>query len=302
MKAVVVCTSIYEAARPFLPAYLDGIRKLDRALGRPVDLVLANDGFHAAADAFSSTAGMVHIVEAHGSGIGRVRSRMIEAAATSNCGSIVFCDFDDALLAEAAGHLAILETADISFGDLRLIDSSGNLVAPSFFADANVPDRISGSEALVERNFLGFSNTAVRAESIAPTAMRIPDNQKAADWWFFSMLLEAGAEARRCPGAVAEYRLHGANTLGGRPAPDIAAALDRCRLFLVHQSSLPPRTDRAAAADRIEALAAAMSADPVGWAPVLKQACSQPGVWFDDLRAAATYLQPLDPSRNEELP
>ena len=212
MNAVAICTSIYETARPFLPAYLDGIAILSQSLGHPVSLVLANDGFQAADQAFSGVAGAVQVVDGRAAGVGGVRRKMIEAARVSDCDALIFCDFDDSLLPGAIGHLAALESADISFGDLQLIDASGNMVASSFFTGALIPDLISSPDALVDRNFLGFSNTAIRREAIRPTAANIPDSQVAADWWFFSMLLEAGARARRCPEAVAKYRQHGANT------------------------------------------------------------------------------------------
>lgn len=302
MKSVTVCTSIYEAARPFLPDYLDGLRHVGAALGHPVDLVLANDGFRGAAEAFAGAGGAVRIVEARGSRIAGVRCKMIEAAAASNSETILFCDLDDVILPGAARHLAILESADISFGDLRLVDATRNPLSASFLQGAKIPDCISGPDALVEHNFLGFSNTAMRREAIAPAAVKIPDDQETADWWFFTTLLEAGATAARCPEPVAEYRLHEANTLGGCPVPTVAAALARCRLFLAHQAALPRRAARVAASERIERLAAAMTADPAAWTPILRQVCSQPGVWFDDLNAAASYLQPVQSSRNDVLP
>lgn len=288
MNTVAVCTSIYEAARPFLPAYLDGIRAFSESLGHPVDLVLANDGFLAAEQAFGGTPGAVHIVDARADGIGAVRRKMIEAAASSDV--IVFCDFDDALLAGAVRHLSTLESADISFGDLQIIDVAGNVVAPNFFKGTHVPSRISSPDALVDRNFLGFSNTAIRRASIRPAAMNIPDKQVAADWWFFTMLLESGAHARRCQRTVAQYRQHGSNTLGGRPSSTPAAVLARCQLFLAHQTALPSSDARTAAALRVGRLADAISASPSHWAPILDRVCGQPGVWFDDLNAAASFL------------
>lgn len=290
MSTVAVCTSIYEAARPFLSGYLDGVRALSAVLPHPPVLVLANDGFLGPDQAFSDVAGTVHVVDGRAGGLGGVRRKMIGAALASNCEAVIFCDFDDSLLSGAANHLAVLEAADISFGDLELIDASGAVIAASFFGSADIPDCVESPSDLINHNFLGFSNTAMRREAIHAEAANIPDNQLAADWWFFSMLVESGVRAKKCQGAVAKYRQHDGSTLGARPVPTITAALLRCRLFLAHQAALPPCDARHAAAKRIEELADAITADPSFWVSILQRVCSQPGVWFDDLNAAASFL------------
>ncbi|MBM4232086.1 MAG: hypothetical protein FJ184_15405, partial [Gammaproteobacteria bacterium] len=217
--SVAICTSIFEAARPFAPAYILGIQDFVSALGSAPRIILANDGFADPQQLRRGLPAVSQVVDASGRGIGGVRHRMLEAAMAAECDVIVFCDFDDRLLPGAVGHLDALDDADISYGDLELIDTGGNVLAQSFFGGAGIPNEAKGPEVLLNRNFLGFSNTAVRRSALTPAVIDIPDALPTADWWFFSMMLEAGATARRCSGAVAQYRQHGANTLGGRPSP-----------------------------------------------------------------------------------
>lgn len=289
---VAVATSLYEAARPFLADWIAGVRA---ALppGATLELVVAAHGFAAPEAALAGLSPPARLVVAPlpaAASIAAVRNAMVAAAARAPADLVVFCDADDALLPGAvAGHARALTDADFSYGDLALMAADGRDLGATFFAEGDVPDRIAAGApaggALADRNFVGFSNAAVRPAALAG-ARPAPDGIEAVDWFLFSTLLSAGAVGRRAAGAVARYRQHGGNLLGAGVGADLAAARRRVAMALAVQAALavPERARRRATLERLLAdealLTRAMRATP-----------ATRGVWFADVAAWADHAE-----------
>jgi glycosyltransferase involved in cell wall biosynthesis len=287
MTRVTVATSLYEAARPYLGAWMAGVA---RALppGADLRLAVAAHGFAAPAAALAPLVPAERIalrtLPASAS-IAAVRNAMLDAAAAAPADLVVFCDADDALLPGAvAAHAAALAGADFSYGDLALVDAAGAGQGATFFATGDVPPTLAG-DALAARNFVGFSNAALRPAALA-RRRTAPDALAAVDWFLFSALLAAGATGRRVdaangrPRAVAEYRQHGGNLLGAGRTADLAAARRRAAMadaLFAARDAVGDRPRRAALA-RLRAddalFARALAATPAG-----------PLLWFEDVAA-----------------
>ncbi|CAN0545969.1 unnamed protein product, partial [Laminaria digitata] len=152
-------------------------------------------------------------------------------------------------------HGATLESADISFGDLQLIDARGENTGARFFDNADVPWHISGVDHVLDRNFLGLTNTAIRRNAIPDAALAIPDNVVAVDWWLFTTLLLSGLKARRVPEHVADYRIFADNELGIGPPSSRAALRHVIDIALRHYRAFPAIPDLALRSAHLEALA-----------------------------------------------
>lgn len=293
MSRVFVCTAVYEAGRRFIPHYCAAL--IRAAAGRDAVALLAVDDL---ADPGAAFAPLMRRMETHfvaappGSTPAAVRATMLEAARRSDAGALILLDLDDIPAPDLIDlHLAALERAEVSFGDVRLVDAEGRPLAESFFEGAGVPEEATSPDALAARNFLGFSNAAIRRDALNERATAIPTDLVAADWWFFTTLLEAGARARRTARRVADYRMHEGNALGGRPDPALPAVLRRAQMMRDHYAALPPSRARAEADRRVARLMDLAARAPDRIAEEAARACAAPGVWFDDVMRLAAWAE-----------
>ena len=216
-----------------------------------------------------------------------LRRFMLQAATGLPVESLIFADFDDRLLPDALGqHAAALANADISYGDMDIIDETGQSPKRRFFVGADIPAALSSPEAVLYRNFLGFGNTAMRTSALKAEACAIPDAVTAADWWFFTMLLASGLQARRTEDSVAEYRVYRESVLGGAVTTS-EGLRRRADIVRRHYAHLPANLCTAACAAVVERLIAQIEASSVDIEPLLGAAIRGSGVWFEDVARAA---------------
>lgn len=272
MTRYCIATSFYDAARPFAEAWTEGVMAATRGRGDVAAIIVAH-GAEEADKAFAALARNLptrHVPVSAAASIAAVRARMLDEAWGSGADAVVFCDADDALTPQTLDlHAAALESADISVGDLVLVDAQGRRTGALQFG-STLPPFIT-AEAMADVNFCGFSNTAVRRGALAKVVgAPIPD-VVAVDWWVFSSMLAAGCTARRTDAPVAFYRQHDANTLGSGSAVDVADAARRLAIVAQHHRA----AGRADKAQCLEALAAR----PERLAAVLAADSPKPGPW-----------------------
>jgi len=289
MTRFAICTALYEAGRPYLGAYTAGLRAA--VGGTDACLVLALDDFDApepVIGALREICPVTTIKARDGATPAQVRHSLIAAGLESGAEILIFADMDDMLSANAPGQhadaLAAGPGADISFGDLDLMDARGEYLHRRFFDGVDIPRHVDDPAALAGRNFLGLSNTAVRATAFTEEALHIPADVVAADWWVFTTLLRAGRTARRTMSPVGAYRLYGGNTLGAG-VPATRAQLQRSiDIALRHYQAFPATRDLAGRHGRLELLAQILSECPDSRAAAALNACAgRPGVWFEYL-------------------
>ncbi|MEP4379407.1 MAG: hypothetical protein ABJ215_05100 [Alphaproteobacteria bacterium] len=289
MTRFAICTALYEAGRPYFDAYTAGLRAA--VSGADVCLVLAIDDFDAPDPLIAALREIcpVMTIKARDAATpAQVRRTLLMAALETGADFLIFADMDDMLAANAPGlhedALAMGSGADISFGDLELMDTRGEYLHRRFFDGVKLPRHVDDPAALAGRNFLGLSNTAVRAASLTEEALHIPADVVAADWWIFTTLLRAGRTARRTMSPVAAYRLYGGNTLGAG-VPATRAQLDRSiEIAMRHYRAFPATRELAARHGRLETLVQTLSGSSDTQAAAALNACAgRPGVWFEFL-------------------
>lgn len=286
MSTFAVCTALYEGARAFLPAYLAGLASA--AKGEELSLVVAVDDLEAPDEVIAqleTVCPVVAVSAPEGAGPAQVRKRLLLEAVAGSADILIFTDMDDVLSADAPGkHRDNLQQADISFGDMQLIDSTGRDVERRFFDGAEIPWMLCGPDAILDRNFLGLSNTAIRRASIPDSALCVPEHIRAVDWWLFTSLLLAGRTARRIPSHVAQYRVYSTNTLGADMPATREALRNQIDMAIRHYKAFPAIAEFAIRRQRLTELADEVA----GWtshelAVALSATEAKPGVWFESL-------------------
>ena len=296
---IAICAALYEAGRPFLADFSAAVGAA--AAHYDTIFVAAVDGLLDAKNALSGVAAELDTVTvdvARGHTPAGVRRAMLAAGQESGADILVFIDMDDVIAPAALdSHLDALADADISYGDLELIDAGGAALGRRFFENAGIPDKIEGVDAIRDRNFLGFSNTAVRANRIAPAALTMPDDIVAADWWFFTMLLLGGLHGKKTKEPVAAYRIHGANTLGVVGPQTAAEAIGQTEALLRHYRAFSAHPELASRAAATEKILVELRRAPVPELEAHLCASSEiAGAWFESIGRIANHLNAASPA------
>lgn len=290
---IAICAALYEAGRPFLAGFVEAL--CAAAAGHEVVFVAAVDGLRDAGEALADLAERLEIITVDvpaGHTPAGVRRAMLEAGRASGAEVLVFADMDDLIAPGALDmHLDVLRDADFSYGDMDLIDATGRALGRRFFDDAGVPAEVDNVTTISDRNFLGFSNTAVRTSRIAPVALSVPEDVVAADWWFYTMLLLGGLSGKKTAGLVASYRIHDANTLGAGAPRTATDAIGQTEAMLRHYrafSAHPALRARAEVTEQV--LANLRNAPEQELTEQLDAAGDDGGAWFEGIGRIAENL------------
>lgn len=283
MSLPLIATAIYPMPQSWIDAFFAGIA----ALKEPVILLLQREA--GTAMPVCDLPGHRVISPEAPSGVtgADLRATMLQAALAQAPECVICLDYDDVVMPEAVSlHRAALRTADISFGDMFLIDGAGADCGVRFFDAMSVPQDVTGSTPITRQNFLGFTNTAVQTGLLKNWDGKFPDDVVAADWWLFSSWLDAGARARQAVAPVVCYRSHDNSLLGARKAADLTRLRRKLLIAQAHFAALSGRADRRAAQESLGALAKALETRP---AAVTRALASLPDfcLWFQDVFALA---------------
>lgn len=283
MPLPLIATAVYPMQQSWIDAFFAGIA----ALKEPVILLLQREAGVAEPDCDLPGHRVISPEAPSGVTGADLRVAMLRAALAQAPECVICLDYDDVVEPEAVSlHRAALRTADISFGDMFLIDDAGVDCGARFLDAMAVPQDVAGSAAIARRNFFGFTNTAMRTSVLKNWDGKFPDSVVAADWWLFSGWLDAGARAFRTAAPVVRYRSHDNSLLGARKAADLAMLRRKLSVALAHFAALPQRADRMAAQQNLYALADALESRPAVVSSALEGLPAY-CLWFQDLFALA---------------
>ncbi len=280
-----ICTSIYEAGRPFLSDWIDAA--ITATKGHDVCGLVAVDDFFDAKGACKRLTDTMSVDFSHApkkATLASVRETMITAAVRGTSDAIVFCDMDDRLSPNSlTKHAEALNDADFSYGDLQPIDTAGSTLGDTFFGKIDIPNRTNETQQIVDRNWLGFSNTAVIRDKVPPSVCNIPAAIVAVDWWFYTQLLKNGLTGARADGVVAEYRVHTENQLGPYAAADIQGIKRRCEIVKSHHKALLPDPVAQKMVVDIENFMTLLEKKPEAFEPDIEKIQRQSRLWHEDI-------------------
>ena len=295
MEKILICSSFYEAGAPFLKQFFAGVVNSADNSSREVCLLIAVDDFQDIKGVIQRYKDDVDIMVSQANEretISDVRSRMVRSAIQSNFDILIFLDMDDFLLEDGINyHLEALSDADISYGDLQLVDSDGHPIGKTLFTNIGVPNTVVSADMIREGNFFGFSNTAVKRASLDGIDIQIPSNLIASDWWFFSNLLSNGLIAKKTAGTVAAYRQHNANTLGADEATSLEQIQFRCKAALDHFEQLPVAPANSVIVEKLKFLSEVLSMRPHEIDLFGFKTYPRNHVWFSDVFCLANLVR-----------
>lgn len=241
MAEIVVCAALYESGRKYFGDFVSGF--LTACRHHDAEAVFAIDDLRDTKITVAPVAEEMpvrFVGVAPGTSIAGVRRAMLEAVRETSSRYVVFSDMDDWLTPDAiTRHKSALERGSFSYGDQYIVDARGRFSGICLYDDWNVPQKITGMDALMKWNFVGFGAAAIRRSCLTADLCRIPETVKAPDWWFFSMALNAGCNGVRTDGPVANYRQHEGSFLGANSQIGLPVLITRCNFAIKHFKALP---------------------------------------------------------------
>ncbi|OGT07437.1 MAG: hypothetical protein A2103_04170 [Gammaproteobacteria bacterium GWF2_41_13] len=169
----------------------------------------------------------IHELQATGS-LANVRQVGFEEIFARGYKQVVFGDFDDCFMPDRVAKVRmLLRDFDIIVNDVSLFGDREDEI----YFSRRIKDRSQIClEEIFTKNFMGFSNTAVRAECLKDIILA---DTIAVDWYLFSRLLARGARAVFCAEPLTNYRQHADNM-----ATFVGDKSKRAEVKLVHYQSL----------------------------------------------------------------
>lgn len=200
---MVFFTVCYPKALPYLDDFLGS---LARQTDQNFDLLVVNDSCGPLADRWKHYSALrIQELPASGS-FANVRQTGFNEILAKGYGQVLFGDFDDCFSPErVAKARALLVKWDVVVNDVSLF---GSREEETYFSRRIEDGTQIQLKDILTRNFMGFSNTAVRAECLKNIVLA---DTVAVDWYLFSRLLANGAKAVFCRESLTGYRQHAGN-------------------------------------------------------------------------------------------
>jgi hypothetical protein len=287
-----IATAAYPTRPVFVAQFIQGVA--DAAGTRPVQLVMAvEQGFDVASMLPPRPTNVALDLRpaTRATTPAGLRRLMIDAVRESNSEIAVFCDFDDRLAPAALDlHAGALASADMSYGEMRIVDEVGRPLGGNFPRASSMPDQLDKVDPLLSRNFMGFSNTAVRCNALS-ASLAIPDDLVAADWWFFTMLLATGRRGGRTASAVADYRTYSQNVLGANASNSIEVLRKRAEIAQRHYAAVSGMIDTTKQSQAVTRLLEAIDRGVDACAQLVAALPHDSGAWFEDVEHACALLE-----------
>jgi glycosyltransferase involved in cell wall biosynthesis len=200
--------AVFSVIHPGAKDYLDDFYlSLENQSEKSFDVVIINDGLPPIQ---SSQLNLVEL-PSYGS-IAHNRQKAIEYLKPLY-DVVIFADSDDTFsINRVEDALNKLQTHDFVVNDLNIVGQNLEVMIPSYLSDKLQNHSSIELQHLMESNFCGLSNTAVRLEAFP--ALDIPNNLVAVDWYIFTQLLFSGKKGVFSADSITNYRQHDNNTVG----------------------------------------------------------------------------------------
>jgi glycosyltransferase involved in cell wall biosynthesis len=208
-STIALFTVVYPGCEPYLNRFFQSVREQD---SEDFHLMVLNDGV---TDLNRYTEGLENRVEeifVKGS-IADVRRKGIQLLMESDFEKVIFADSDDTISTDRVRLSAqALESYDIVVNDLTTVTDCDKTLIDHYLTNRVDNHFIIGSDFIVDKNFIGLGNTAVRCSQLRD--LPIPSDTIAVDWMIFTDMLLRGASAIFKSDPLCYYRQHQANTAG----------------------------------------------------------------------------------------
>ena len=203
-------TFIYPGSETYLSAFIESLNNQDT---NDFDLLIFNDGMNNPEFYIGKYKRMYRIIDCCKS-IVENRLFALFYCKKHNYTSIIFGDSDDFFDRNRVSKInEKLKTIDIVVNDLTVVSKDGLTLIENYFSQRLTNLQIIDYSDIEEKNFLGFSNTAINTNIFDDSFFEVK-NVIAVDWYIFSVLLKNGATALFCNETISYYRQHENNIAG----------------------------------------------------------------------------------------
>ena len=202
-REMVFFTVCYPKALPYLD---DFFKSLIDQTDQDFDVLVINDSCGPLADRLERYRALrIHEVPATGS-LASIRQAGLNKVLVEGYKQVIFGDFDDCFAFDRIEKIKVLlRDWDIVVNDVSLF---GDREEERYFSHRIKDGMQIRLEEILTKNFMGFSNTAVRAECLKNIILA---DTTAVDWYLFSRLLAKGSKAVFCAEPLTNYRQHANN-------------------------------------------------------------------------------------------
>lgn len=209
MNRIALFTVFYPGAEVYVDDFFESIKHQTRT---DFDLVIVNDGYKDTG--LQDLYPWISIIELEGTNkISSNRALGINYVIDKKYEYLILCDVDDFFSPfRIEKSIVYLDDSDIVVNDLNIVDSSRKVFFERYFSKS-IDENVSlTSEFIQDKNIFGFSNTALRVSKIHKVIF--PEDIRIVDWYYFTILLNEGLNAKFIPEALTDYRQHTGNMIG----------------------------------------------------------------------------------------
>lgn len=126
---------------------------------------------------------------------------------------LMLCDIDDLFSPmRVEKTMRIMPYCDIAVNDLDIVSSDNKLIEGAYFSNSINADTVIDKDFITDKNLFGFSNTTLQVSKLTPISF--PKDLRIVDWYFFTLLLNNGLNAKFLPEPMTYYRQHSGNMIG----------------------------------------------------------------------------------------
>jgi len=210
-KKIAFLTTIFPTEVDYINDFFDS---LSSQTLQNFDVIALNDGyleFNKIKEKYPS----LNIIEIPSAGnIPKNRQALILFCKKNNYDIAIFGDIDDFFSKDRVEKsVKALKKVDIVVNDITSI-RAGKIIEKQIYAHRLCDKQSISVDFIKEKNIFGLSNTAVNLKKIPFEVIRFPNDLLAVDWYFFTLLLLRGAQAKFIADTVTFYRQHNENTIG----------------------------------------------------------------------------------------
>lgn len=204
------CSVVFPNNEKYFSDFLDS---LELQTDKDFTLLLFNDGVQNINNYFKERSLKKEVINVSGS-IAGIRTFMLDYIKQSDFQMIVFGDTDDFFShTRVAVSKKLLKDYDVVGTDLNIVSSDGKIIQHNYWGNREEVKREISLLSILEYNFLGLGNTAIRRE-ILPENCVFPEGLKVIDWYLFSIILFNKASVFFTSEATVSYRQHNQNIVG----------------------------------------------------------------------------------------
>ncbi|MGM0609434.1 MAG: glycosyltransferase [Candidatus Muiribacteriota bacterium] len=221
MSKSAVLGVIYPNVLKYLPQYFESINNQN---DKNFDLILYLDGVSESEISLLNTfdINLFFIQSSKKMSPEKIREFCINEIIKRDYGILIFTDCDDFYSENRVEETKkCLEKYDFCFTEIFLVNQNGiKTKKTSFFKNKNIEEIVFTIKPLINKNFIGLSNSAINLKKMDFSDFFIPENIVAVDWWIYLYLLNKGYKGKFLSNVYTYYRQHNNIIIGGEQKID----------------------------------------------------------------------------------